>query len=194
MHPSLMRLQAQWQENRRLRLATLVALFILLINVVASLSGRQQAAMEAYQRDARLEASLRSMPDELLWRDRARQVRELRDGFRQGLTVVQQPGMAKAAMQVWLGSVAAQAQLGTPSFKVEDPVEVPEHPDFLQVVARLEGSLPDFGHKAFLDALATGMPWIQVERMEMSDTSGARVNVVVRGYFQQAAADNGGEP
>lgn len=200
MLPSLTRMPDEWRRNRRLRLAVMVAGIILLANMVAALHERQQAVAANYQRDARLEASLRGMADESVWQLRASQAREQLHELRQGLVQVEQAGLAKASMQVWLDTLASQAQLGSPTIRVEDPVEVAGHPDFLQVLARLDGAVPAFGQKALLDALATGLPWIQVERLEMVAGDGMRASVVVRGYYQRAAplsgdtAATGGQP
>ncbi len=186
MHPALNKLLADWRSNVRLRIGAMVALAILVANLLAAMERAKDVRIQAYERDARLDASMREMSREPAWVERAAQARQQLGQMREGLPAVERAGLVKAEMQVWLTRLAQDTGLVAPQIKVEEALEVPEHPDFWQVVARLEGTLPQYGHGPFVRALAEGLPWVQVERMELTEGKAARVSVVVRGYYRRA--------
>ena len=183
MHPSLQRVVAEWQSNQRLRLAVMLGCVILLVNLASLLQSRIEANEQAYQRDARLERSLSGLAGQSGWEDRAKQAEQALTDFKKGLATVSQPGLARAEMQMWLETLARESMLGSPVIRVEDAIEVTDHPGVLQVVARLDGSIPAFGHKVLMDALADGLPWVQVERIELADAAGSKVSLVLRGHY-----------
>ena len=69
---------------------------------------------------------------------------------------------------------------------MEDTLDVPDHPDMWQVLARLDGQIPAFRHEKFLRAVAQDMPWIQVERLEIAEGTPARVGMTVRSYYRRS--------
>ena len=87
---------------------------------------------------------------------------------------------------------AKDAGLTDAQVKVEDVLAVPGHPDFWQVMARIEGSVPAYGQAAFVRALAQGLPWLQVERLEIGEgAQAAHASAVIRGYFRHPADAQG---
>ena len=66
---------------------------------------------------------------------------------------------------------------------------MPGYPDLWQVMARLDGKLPQYGQAGLLRELSEALPWIQAERLEIDEADPARVVLVVRGYYRQADAD-----
>ena len=68
---------------------------------------------------------------------------------------------------------------------------MPDYPEMWQVMARLDGQIPQYGQAAFLRALSEALPWIQAERLEIAEGDQPRTVLVVRGYYRQA---EDGEP
>ncbi|MBN8793576.1 MAG: hypothetical protein J0I01_15230 [Stenotrophomonas nitritireducens] len=177
------KLLADWRSNLRLRIGGMVALVILLVNLLAAMEKAKETRIQAYERDARLAASMQAMSREQAWPARADEAQLQLEQLQVGLSEVERVGQVKAEMQVRLARLAQEAGIATPSIKVEDALEVPDHPNSWQVVARLEGTLPPYGHGPFVRALAEELPWLQVERMELDAGNAARASVVVRGYY-----------
>ena len=62
-----------------------------------------------------------------------------------------------------------------------------------QVMARLDGKLPQYGQAGFLRELSEALPWIQAERLEIVEGQPGRVSLVVRGYYRRAQGKAGGQ-
>ncbi|MCM2355575.1 MAG: hypothetical protein NDI68_02680, partial [Arenimonas sp.] len=66
-----------------------------------------------------------------------------------------------------------------------------------------EGGVPAGGLERFLQALSSGLPWIQVERLEVTEGRETQLSAIVRGYYRKpdeapvedaGAATTGGAP
>ncbi len=200
MHPLVKRLMDDWHANPRLRIAAMVALVILVANAWSVMDHQRQARVEAWQRDFKLDKGMQAMIREApAWVLRERKAADKLVDMQAQLSTVDQPGLAKADMQAGLTQLAKDAGLTDAQVKVEDVLAVPGHPDFWQVMARIEGSVPAYGQASFVRALAQGLPWMQVERLEIGEgTQSVHASAVVRGYFRHPvdadgpAVDGGG--
>lgn len=182
------RIDEEWRANRRLRMAVLIALVVLSVNVIVSLETRKQALIASYTSDLELQARLEGVSRQVQWKLRAKDAEARLEALRGQLPVVSGSGLAQAELQSWLTQLASAAGLAEPQVKVEDTLEVEGHPDLWQVLARLDGQLPAYGQAAFLRAVSDGLPWIQVERLEIAEGMPARVGLTVRGYYRRGQA------
>ena len=182
------RIGEEWRANRRLRMAVLIALVVLSVNVIVSLETRKQALIASYTSDLELQARLEGVSRQVQWKLRAKDAEARLEALRGQLPVVSGSGLAQAELQSWLTQLASAAGLAEPQVKVEDTLEVEGHPDLWQVLARLDGQLPAYGQAAFLRAVSDGLPWIQVERLEIAEGMPARVGLTVRGYYRRGQA------
>ena len=182
----------EWRANRRLRLAGLVALAFLAFHGVVAMEARRQALADRYSADLELQARLQGMQGQKDdWSGRAEQAQAALDEMRERVPEVTGAGLAQAELQNWLTELAGKTALAEPKVKVEDTLDVPGYPDMWQVMARLDGQLPQYGHADFLRSLSEGLPWIQAERLEISEGDSARVVLVVRGYYRRAVVASG---
>lgn len=182
------RVGEEWRANRRLRMAVLIALVVLSVNVIVALEKQKQALITGYTSDLELQARLEGVSRQVQWKLRAKDAEARLEALRGQLPVVSGSGLAQAELQSWLTQLASAAGLAEPQVKVEDTLEVEGHPDLWQVLARLDGQLPAYGQAAFLRAVSGGLPWIQVERLEIAEGMPARVGLTVRGYYRRGQA------
>lgn len=185
------RARDEWRANRRLRLAGLVALAFVVLHALFAMAAQRQALAERYGKDLELQARFEGMRAQKDWAKRAGQAEAALQEMRTRIPEVTGAGLAQAEMQTWLTELAGRTGVLEPKVRVEDTLDVPEYPDMWQVMARLDGSIPKYGHATFLRGLSEGLPWIQAERLEISEGEPARMVLVVRGYYRRAAAQAG---
>ncbi len=179
----------QWDGNRRLRLAVLAIMAFAGLHVLAALDDRRIEAMSRYDKDLQLRERLQLVAEQPEWMERASEAEaELAMLHRQILQVAS-AGQAQAEARAWLTEFAASIGLAETSIKVENVLDVPGREELRQVLARMDGRLPAFGQAALVRGLSRGLPWIQVERLEIDQTSTPRVSVVVRFYYKRAPVD-----
>lgn len=189
------RMRQEWRQSRRLRLGALVVLLILGAHVVLTLSDRQQAMADDYRRDAALLGRLEEASRESAWPERAEQAEAAAEAMRTSIPQAASAGLAQAELQAWLGGQAAVGQLEQARVRAEATLDVPDRPDLWQVVARVEGGVPAGGLERFLQALSSGLPWIQVERLEVTEGRETQLSAIVRGYYRkpdEAPAEDAG--
>ena len=182
------RIGEEWRANRRLRMAVLIALVVLSVNVIVSLETRKQALIAGYTSDLELQARLEGVSRQSQWKLRAKDAEARLEALHGQLPVVSGSGLAQAELQSWLTQLASSTGLVGPQVKVEDTLEVEGHPDLWQVLARLDGQLPEYGQATFLRAVSDGLPWIQVERLEIAEGVPARMGLTVRSYYRRGQA------
>ena len=183
----LQRARDEWRANRRLRLAGMVALAFLAAHALFAMGDHRRALAERYGDDLELQARFEGMRGQKDWPQRATQAEAGLEEMRGRIPEVTGAGLAQAEMQNWLTELAARTDLSDPKVRVEDTLDVPDYPDMWQVMARLDGQIPQYGHATLLRALSEGLPWIQAERLEVGEGDQARVVLVVRGYYRRAA-------
>ncbi|MCG8277904.1 hypothetical protein [Stenotrophomonas sp. NLF4-10] len=182
----LQQLRSQWQATPRLRYGVMVIAAILGLQVLFMLSDLVHARVAAHAADMEMLARLEGLHGETWWPERAGKTQEMLEAITDRIPEVAGKGMAQAESQAWLTRLAADQALAEPRVKVEDTVEVDGYPDMWQVISRLEGKLPGYGHEAFMRAVAEALPWVQVERMEIAEGSTPRVVVTFRSYYRKA--------
>ena len=180
------RARDEWRANRRLRLAGMAALVFLGLHLLLAMGEQRRVLAERYGRDVELQARFAGMQEQKDWPGRADQAEVGLAEMRARIPAVTGAGLAQAEMQAWLTELAARTGLVEPKVKVEDTLDVPDYPEMWQVMARLDGQIPQYGQAAFLRALSEALPWIQAERLEIAEGDQPRVVLVVRGYYRQA--------
>jgi hypothetical protein len=177
--------RGQWRENRRLRLAVLVVLVILGVQALGVIGKWSAAAAERQLADMKLRERLDLIGAQPEWLDRADEAEAELDLMQRQMLTVASAGQAQAEVHAWLSEFAKSGGVADPTIKVEQVLDVPGQPALVQVLARLEGKLPAFGHAAVVRGVSWGLPWIQAERLEVGEQ--ARVNLVVRSYYRRGA-------
>lgn len=182
------KIQDEWRSNRRLRMAGLVALVVLSVHGMMMLETKKRALMESYTSDLELKARLQQVGRQSQWVVRAKEADAALQALQDRIPQVSGSGLAQAELQTWLTELATSTGITEPRVRVEDTLDVPDHPGMWQVLARLDGQIPAFGQEKFLRAVAEGMPWIQVERLEIAEGTPARLGMTVRSYYQRGQA------
>lgn len=183
--PMLENAIAQWRDNRRLRMAVLVALVVLALHLLAGFGRHREAAMQAHAADMRLRQRLERIAGQPAWVERAKQAETELDGLRREMRIAANAGQAQAEIQAWLVEFAKAQNLAGPTVKVQDVLDVPGHPQLVQVLARLDGTLPAFAQQSLVRGLERGLPWLQVERLEIGEQGEAKVSLVMRAYYRR---------
>ncbi len=191
MRAQFERMAAEWRQSRRLRLGTLVVMVVLGLHFVLGLADGREAKMDAYRRDADLLARLQEAGKESAWPERAAEAEAALAAVEKTLPEVASAGLAQAELQAWLAGQAASAGLAEARVRAESTLDVPGHPDLWQVVARLDAQIPQGRAPQLLRALSAGLPWMQVERMDISQGRQTQVSLVVRAYYRKPAAGEG---
>lgn len=177
----------EWRQNRRLRLGGLVVAVVLGLHAVLVLSDRQQVLAETYQREAGLLARLEEASRESAWPERAGQGEAALAALRATVPEVRSSGLAQAELQAWLSGQAAAGGLMEPRVRTEATLDVPDQPELWQVIARLDAIVPAGRLEGFLRALSTGLPWIQAERLDVTEGRETRLGLIVRAYYRKPA-------
>lgn len=191
---SWQRARDEWRNNRRLRIAGLVALVFVAFHLFFALEQRRQSFAARYANDLELQARLQGMRGHNAWAARASQAESALKVMRARMPEVTGAGLAQAELQNWLTGLATRTGLLEPKVRVEEALDVPGYPEMWQVVARLDGQLPQYGDAAFLRAVSEGLPWIRTERLDIDDGTPARMALVVRGYYRRPSAATGSKP
>ena len=182
---SWIKIQDEWRNNRRLRMAGLVALVVLSVHAMVTLETKKHALVERYTSDLELQARLQQVSRQTQWVVRAKEAEAALQALQGRIPQVSGSGLAQAELQTWLTEIASSTGISEPRVRVEDTLDVPDHPGMWQVLARLDGQIPAFGQEKFLRAVTEGMPWIQVERLEIAEGAPARLGMTVRSYYRR---------
>lgn len=178
----------EWRQNRRFRLGLLVVLLVLGLQAVLMLSDRQQVLADDYEREAALLDRLVEASRESAWPERADQAEAALAAARDTVPQVSSAGLAQAELQAWLSGQAASGGLQDPRVRAESTLDVPGQAELWQVIARLDAVVPPGRLEGFLRALSTGLPWIQAERLEVTEGRDTRLGLIVRAYYRKPAA------
>lgn len=183
---ALVRARHEWAQNPRLRWGALVVLAVVGAHVAMGLIDDRKAVAADFKREAELHRRLDATARERAWPDRARRAEGTRDAQLASLPAVRGDGAARADLQAWLTQVAVDAGLQQPVVSMETVVDVPGHPELRQAVGRLEGGVANL-HEAqpALRALAAGLPWVQVEQLQLEAVAPVRLRAIVRAYYRR---------
>ncbi|MCH1910220.1 MULTISPECIES: hypothetical protein [Stenotrophomonas] len=185
-----LKVREQWQGNLRLRVAAMFIVVFAGLHVLDALDGRRAKAAAQYEADLQLRERMELVAAQPEWTKRASQAEAELDALRRQMMQVGSAGQAQAEARAWLTELAGTVGLEGPTIKLESVLDVPGHADLQQVLARLDGKLPEFGQAALLRGLSRGLPWVQVERLELGEQAkSSRVNMVVRFYYKRGAGD-----
>lgn len=179
----------QWRGNQRLRLAVLAGLAIAGMHVILSMADRREALGERIAENVDLLSKLERAARDRSWPDRAIQAESLLSEMRESIPEAGTPGRARAELQAWLAEQAATAAMAEVQVRVQDVVDVEGHDGLQQALARMDGTLPRSQLGTLLAAIRKGLPWIQVERLEVNNGEPAAVMVVVRGFYRTGGAE-----
>ena len=182
------KIQGEWRNNRRLRMAGLVALIVLSAHAMVTLETKKRALVASYTSELELLARLQQVGRQSQWVVRAKEAEASLEALQGRIPQVSGSGLAQAELQTWLTDLASSTGLSEPKVRVEDTLDVPGHPDMWQVLARLDGQIPAFGQEKLLRAVTEGMPWIQVERLEIAEGTPTRLGMTVRSYYRRGQA------
>ncbi len=185
-----LKIREQWQGNLRLRLAAMVIVVFAGLHVLSALNSWQAKLVARYEDDLQLRERMELVVAQPEWVERASQAEAELDALQRQILQVGSAGQAQAEARAWLTELAGTVGLEGPTIKVESVLDVPGHPDLQQVLARLDGKLPEFGQALLLHSLSRGLPWMQVERLELGEqTKSSRVNMVGRFYYKRGAGE-----
>lgn len=180
-------IRQEWRQNRRLRIGVLVVVAVIGMHLVLTLSDRQQRLADEYHQRADLLVRLQDASRESAWPERAEQAEQALAAVREGIPRVSSAGLAQAELQAWLSGQAESARLQDIRVRAETTLDVPDHPQLWQVIARLDASVPAGRLEGFLRQLSAGLPWIQAERLELAEArnDATRLGLIVRGYYRK---------
>ena len=187
------RIRAQWNGTPRLRLAAMIMVVFAGLHVLSALDNQRSRLSDQYEEDLQLRERMELLAAQSEWEGRADEAEAALLALQRQLLQVSSAGQAQAEARSWLTELAeAQALEGT-TIKLESVLDVPGHPQLLQVLARLDGKLPEFGHMGLLRNLSRALPWVQVEKLELGSLNKtARVSMVVRFYYRRAGDQTAG--
>lgn len=187
MAPSLKRLRVQWLQTARLRYFTLLGLMILGAHGVLTVADRRDALVKDYQQDHELMVRLRSASAQSEWLKHSERAQGQLVALLRSLPFAKTDGQAQAETRAWLEEQGKEGNLQNVTIRVEESLEVPAHPGMRQVLARLDGETSLMEVRDFLRSLSSALPWVQAQRMELSEGQPGKVSVIVRSYYRDAS-------
>lgn len=188
MKPSLAAMRQEWRGNRRLRIASGLALLIAILHFAAGRGEARRELIASYQSDRALLARLEAAAADAAWPERAQAASAALAGLQASLTAVAGAGEAQAEMQALLAARAAAAGLTQAQVRTEGALAVEGLPGLLLVAARIDASSTPAALQAFLGDLA-GLIWVRVEQIEIRDGNPGQVRLVLIGYYRVAGPD-----
>lgn len=191
---SLATLRDQWQQNRRLRYAVLAAILIGGANGLLTLSDATARRMDRQASEMAELSTMETTGRQQIWTARGAAAHAHLQKLRESIPDASSTGVAQADLDNRLRELAAVTQLTEVQIKVETALDVPDHPELLQAVGRLDGMVPEWGHQAFVQELAAELPWLQVEKLDIAPGAPARVGVVVRAYYRRPPSQGAAAP
>jgi hypothetical protein len=186
----LTQVRSEWRRNMRLRIGVMAIFAIAGGNLVLMLSRKVDSEAKAYSDQVEMLTRLESLKQQDYWVDRARQVSEVLLAVQEQIPSVNSAGLAQAESQAWIKAFADEVKIGEPRIKVEAASDVEGYPELWQVIARLDGTLPEYGHKSFLRGLAAASPWIQIERIELREGAVPGFSVTLRSYYRDESGSS----
>lgn len=187
MSPSLERMRAQWLQTPRLRYFTLIGLLIAGAHAALTVADTRDALIKAYEEDRDLMVRLHSASAQSDWFKHSERAQEQLVALLRSLPFASNDGQAQAETRAWLEEQGKDGGLQGATIRVEESLEVPGHPGMRQVLARLDGQASMMEVGGFLRSLSLALPWVQAQRMELSDGQPGKVSVIVRSYYRDAS-------
>lgn len=180
------RVRQEWRQNRRLRVGGMIVVLILGTHGLLRLADARKADAEQLARDAALLRRFNDATRETAWPKRNRDVRERLKAVEQSIPGVRSDGAARADAQAWLTQLATDAVLAEPRVRIETSIDIDGHPDMLQVMGRLDGTVPrKLDLAPLVRGLSAGLPWRQVEMLEIGEAEPVQVAVILRNYYRR---------
>jgi hypothetical protein len=180
------RLRHEWRQNARLRWGALVVVAILGLQLVMRFMDDRTAVHKEFERTSDLFVRLDTTAAETAWPARADATVKARDALLASIPEARTEGAARADLQAWLSRLATDAVVDQPSVVVDTVIDVPDYPELRQAVGRVEGTVATPRDVApFVRGLASGLPWVQADQVEIGEGQPARVSAIVRAYYRR---------
>ena len=108
------KIQDEWRNNRRLRMAGLVALVVLSVHAMVMLETKKRALIESYASDLELQARLQQVGRQSQWIARAKEAEASLQALQGRIPQVSGSGLAQAELQTWLTEIASSTGISEP--------------------------------------------------------------------------------
>lgn len=182
-------LRAQWQESALLRLGGWVILCILIVYGLALLSDYRSQIGSEYAKAEEKIARLHAIARQVEWPRRAQQARAKRSLQEKQLWVVENRGLASAAIQSWLNEALRKSGVGSGRIQVETARDVAGFDRLWQVRAQVKGV---FENSAVIDLLNNIENNPKITVVESLDVVPGRRNTFsleIKAFFLPAGAE-----
>lgn len=177
-----LRLQQQWQEQARLRLAGWVLLTLLVFNLVALCADWKSARHQEYERYAVELKKMQELARQSYWPDRAVQAADRLAQFRAHLWRAPNASLARANVQAWLDREVQSSGLPEPRINVLEPLDFAGQKDArIEVQLRSRFEPTSFGK--LLYAIEGADNWISIDSMELNNGLSPALNVQMSFHF-----------
>ena len=180
----------EWRQSRRLRIAAMVALLVLALQVATTLAARRDVDAAEYAREAELLDRLDRASRESAWIARANTAEATLSEIRDSMPAAASDGLAQAELQAWLAELADASGLVDARVRIETSLAVPGHDGLWQVLARIDGNTSTARLPDFVRGLAAS-PWIRAEPRDVTTGRDTRVSAIVRGYYRDGTPATG---
>lgn len=178
---------AQWQANLRLRYSVLLIIVIVSVHGILKIADQRDTMVKDWGKNQDLLIRLKEVSVEPRWPQRAITAESKLHDAIMGLPLVHGRSQARAELHMWLIEQARKTQAQNYQVSIEDALDVPGSPGLMQVVGKLEMSNASWELASVVRQLARGLPWRQVQRMELNTGEQGRMTAIVRSYYRDAS-------
>lgn len=180
---------AQWQANPRLRYAVLLIIVIVAVHGTLKIADHRDAIVQAWGKDQDLLVRLQEVSAQPAWPQRAEKAETTLRNAITALPLATNRSQARAELHMWLIELARRAGVQGYQVSIEDALDVPDKPGLMQVVGKIEVGDSPWKLAIPLRQIARGLPWRQVQRMELDAGDPGRMSAIVRSYHRDGTIE-----
>ncbi|MCP1647398.1 hypothetical protein [Pseudomonas nitroreducens] len=177
-----LRLQQQWQEQVRLRMACWGLLVLLIINLIALSGSWKSSRQQEYEQYAVELKKMQELARQSYWPDRAIQAEERLAQFQSHLWRAPNASLARANVQAWLDREVKSSGLQEPRINVLEPLDFTGQKD-ARIEVQLRGRFEAASYGKLLYAIEGAENWISIDSVDLNNGLSPALNLQLSFHF-----------
>lgn len=180
------RLQQQWLEQPRLRIAGWSLLALLVLNLIAACGSWKTSRQLDYEQYAIELKKMQELARQSYWPERAVQAEERLAQFRSHLWKAPNASLARANVQAWLDREVKSSGLDDAKINVLEPLDFVGQKN-ARIEAQLRGRFEAASYGKLLYAIEGSESWISIDSVELNNGPSPALNMQLSFHFSSGA-------
>lgn len=182
-HPSLQRLTSEWGTNRRLRLATVLAVGILAFYLLLTLIDWRRGLHDVYQQESIRLYKTAALAGQDTWLGRAQQARDLRKALEAQIPSANTLGLAQAEAQGWVQQLLRAFGRGLTS-QSRAPVQVDAAAGIWKVPISVRGAITSGQYVEMLRRIEGNDRLMVIEQVSIDNQRKPTIEMTITAYYR----------